>query len=531
LSRARPLFAVLLAVAAFSRLAGAPLDTVSTVCGLVAGKREEGIRVFLGIPYASPPTGALRWRPPAEPESWPGVRRALKYGPSCPQKKVPLFDVGRMDEGCLYLNIWTPAVSEDDNLPVMVWIHGGSLAFGSGGQSLYNGNALAKDSVIVVTINYRLGPLGFLAHPALTDESFEQSSGNYGILDQIAALEWVRSNIRRFGGNPDNVTIFGQSAGGLSVAVLMSSHRAAGLFQRAVCQSGAAPYQLRRLRDGTGRLFSAESVGVIFARKLGVAGRTDVLAAMRAKPWSAVLRAWDLTERELSGGVRLEFEVVDDLLIVDGNVLRDAPGRIFAEGRQACVPFLVGTVADEGTLFVPRQPKQAQAQYQEIAARLGSEFRARYAAGNAAHARPAVLRFVDDFFVSAARSVARGSTRTQPNTWLYHFTRETALGRDLGLGAFHGSELGYLFGTYPRRSLNAEDTAMSRILRDHWTNFARNGNPNATGSGAWGLRHGDLPEWPRYDSLDRHLILAVPPRTGQYLRQDACDFLDRARDW
>ncbi len=242
--------------------------------GPISGTFAEGVWSYLGVPYAAPPVGQLRWKEPQAVQGWKDVRACTEYGPACPQKddsEISAGDVGRTDEDCLYLNVWTPAAEPTDGLPVMVWIHGGGFTTGSGSIGLYNGEGLADRGVVVVTINYRLGPLGFLAHPSLSAEDQQGSSGDYGLLDQIAALEWVQRNIAAFGGDPDAVTVFGESAGGISVCDLMASPLADGLFDRAICESG--PYSDLTFPSGSIRdLEEAERMGRSYAAALGCAG-------------------------------------------------------------------------------------------------------------------------------------------------------------------------------------------------------------------------------------------------------------------
>ena len=249
--------------------------------GPISGKVENGVRIFLGIPYAAPPVGELRWKPPQEIASWAQERNSTDFSPSCPQPKQQ--DTGKFSEDCLYLNVWTTAKKPDERLPVMVWIHGGAFNFGSASQPEYNGKNLAKKGVVVVTINYRLGPLGFLVHPLLSKESAHNASGNYGLLDQIAALKWVQKNIAAFGGNPDRVTIFGQSAGSRSVSLLMISPLSAGLFHRAIAESGGPIIGSEYLSPAfSGNMANVSKMGQALTSRLGCDKADDVLAAMRA---------------------------------------------------------------------------------------------------------------------------------------------------------------------------------------------------------------------------------------------------------
>ena len=270
---------------------------IRTTLGPVTGIEIDSVSGYLGIPYAAAPVGELRWRPPAPPQPWKETRFMGNFGPACPQANVSLTpELEEMNEDCLNLNIWTPDTMPSKPLPVMVFLHGGGFARGRGSDPMYNTTFLSQKGAVLVTINYRLNALGFLSHPALTAESSLHSSGNYGLMDQITALIWIRKNISRFGGDPENVTLFGQSAGGASVIALMASPLAKGLFQRAIAQScGYAPAVIRHLSDTRGILDGAESLGLTFAEKLGVAGKENTLEEMRAKPWQEIVDAWEKT--------------------------------------------------------------------------------------------------------------------------------------------------------------------------------------------------------------------------------------------
>ena len=301
--------------------------------GRIEGTRQQGLAVYKGVPFAAPPTGALRWREPQAVLPWSGVRRADAFAPACMQtgSSMPGEPPPRVSEDCLYLNIWTPARDARQRLPVMVWIHGGGFTNGATALPLYGGDRLARRGVVVVTIAYRLGPLGFLAHPELTKESPGHGSGNYGVMDQIAALGWIQRNIAAFGGDPDRVTIFGQSAGAMSVSLLMASPRAARLFHRAIAQSGGV-FEPAQLAPGY-QLANAERDGAAYAASLGA----HSLAELRRLPAAALL-----------GGSAAAVSHP----VVEPNVLPESPYDAFAAGHQADVPILVGSNADEARSLV-----------------------------------------------------------------------------------------------------------------------------------------------------------------------------------
>jgi para-nitrobenzyl esterase len=403
------------------RAAGTPVVLLTS--GPITGEEHDGVRSFKGIPFAAPPGGKLRWKPPQPPTPWTKPLACVKFSPACPQKGKDLYGpVGEMNEDCLYLNVWTPAKSASAKLPVMFWIHGGGFLFGSGGKPCYDGAELAKrGDVAVVSCNYRLGPLGFLAHPALTAESPHHASGNYGIMDQIAALQWVRKNIAALGGDPGNVTIFGQSAGGVSVCALMASPLAKGLFHRAIVHSGSAPGNLHDLA-------AMESLGVEFTKRLGA----NDLKAMRAKSPDELLAAAKKNTGRVGEGTQ-------DHLCIDGYVLPESLREVFAAGRQHNVPLIAGTTKDE-----------------------------------------------DRLFLAGVQAVIQAMAAIQPKTFSYEFRRTPDYAVAKNLGCFHGVELPYLFRYFPPiLQFNADDERLSDLMIGYWARFARTGDPNGGGAPAW----------------------------------------------
>ena len=319
-------------------------DIIQLHSGPISGEVEDGVRAFMGVPYAAPPVGELRWKPPQEVASWTQVRISRDFSPSCPQPRQQ--DNRKFSEDCLYLNVWTPVKNPGERLPVMVWIHGGAFNFGSPAQPEYNGKNLAQKGVVVVTINYRLGPLGFLVHPLLSKESDHNTSGNYGLLDQVAALKWVQKNVAAFGGNPDQVTIFGQSAGSRSVSLQMISPLSAGLFQRAIAESGGPIIGSEYLNPVfNGNMANVSNMGQKLAAKLGCGKAEDALTAMRAKSAQEIVAAADCNTSVFEEG--LFFAPV-----FDGWVLPKDPLAAFSGGKQHDVPIIVGSTLNEGNLYL-----------------------------------------------------------------------------------------------------------------------------------------------------------------------------------
>jgi len=472
------------------------------VRGMAAGRTDE----FLGIPYAAPPVGPLRWRPPKPPAPWPGVRDATKYAPHCPQPASP-FGVASTSEDCLYLNVFTPRGHrhwDGRRLPVMVWIHGGALITGESDD--YDPAALVRRGVIVVTINYRLGALGFLAHPALASRP-GGPSGNYGLMDQQAALRWVQRNIRGFGGDPRNVTIFGESAGGLSVLSQLASPGARGLFSRAIVESGA--YNLTQAP-----LAAAEAAGKAFAAKAGCPSQTA--ACLRSLPVSAIL------DNEDFGGYTPD---------IDGRVLTQSLKTAFASGQFNQVPVINGSNHDEWRLFVGETELEGTpvtaANYQSmISATLGiSASAAAAVAGEyplSAYPSPAVALGAvgtDAIFACPALTVDQSLSAYVP-TYAYEFNDENAPELFLppvpgfSYGAAHASEIQYLFklrlAAFPT-PLTGPQRRLAAAMKRYWTNFAKRGSPSSSG---WSASSGWFggPRWPRFDSASQLMLSLVPPR-------------------
>jgi para-nitrobenzyl esterase len=497
----------------------------------VDGGRIEGVRAartwaFLGVPYAAPPVGDLRWRPPQAPRPWRGVRVCDHTAPICPQIAGSgiLGDRQKQSEDCLYLNVWTPARTFRERLPVMVWIHGGSFLSGSGSSPLYDGAQLAAHGVVVVTINYRLGPFGFFAHPLLTAESPHHSSGNYGLLDQRAALLWVRHNVAKLGGDPLSVTVFGESAGAASIIDHLVSPLGDALFDKAIVES--APY----VDDGiaiysTRPLETAERLGQRLSRRLGCAGKADELAALRAVPTDRLLAVGDPSQQLFPKGITYQP-------VVDRWILPDEPVDLLTAGEFHKVPLLIGSNRDEADIARPavaRSGRPLAALRRELrdvyvrqagrarAASILRVFPPSASGGTLAATLDTVTLTV---FTAPARHAADRMAAAGVATYRYLFSGAPLGGR---LGAFHGAELPYVFGNPLVASGYGLGGGLSETMMRYWTNFAAHGVPS--GGDASG---GDLATWPAWsvkgqDTLD----LGSRVRVLKGYQDRACDIVER----
>ncbi len=450
---------------------------VRTRYGTVAGSGSQGLRIFKGIPYAAPPVGELRWKPPAALKPWTGLRLAADFAPSCIQPSR----IQPQSEDCLYLNIWSPP--EPHNAPVMFWIHGGGYLAGSGSIPLYDGSALARLGAVVVTINYRLGIFGFLAHPNLSRESHQRVSGNYGLLDQIAALRWVQENIAAFGGDAKNVTIFGESAGAGSVSCLLFSPLARGLFHRAIAESGALDDQLKDLHNPAGGIESAEHQGVEVSRLLGCTGpkaldcMRDMNDRLMAKMLPPAISCLECTERDTYGPV------------VDGYVIPAQPHDLLRDRKLNPATVLTGSNRGEGTIVIGLRPVPDVEGYRAwMAARFKDQapkVLQTYPAASNDAVRSAIREvYTDSWYLCPSRSLA-AAVKT---AYLYQFSRVRP-GSEMR--SAHGSELPYVFDTLkpgPGR-IEEIDRKLAALMSAAWYRFASKGDPNGDG----------LPEWPRYD--------------------------------
>lgn len=434
--------------------------------GIVRGVTTVDVTAFKDIPYAAPPIGPLRWRPPQPPLAWRGERDGSAFGAACPQTWKGAAP-GPESEDCLTLNIWTPAGGDAAPRPVMVWIHGGAFKIGTGSTDFTSGAPYAQRGIVMVSINYRLGWLGFFAHPALHGAAGE-AEGNYGIMDQIAALRWVQANIAAFGGDPRRVTIFGESAGGISVNLLMAAKAARGLFSAAIAQSGFGRSVLIPIRGDQ----SAEEEGAAFARSLGIEGAdAAALAALRALPVEALTRP---------GPSPLGSPTV----MVDGNVLTDQFEAIFARGEEAPVPYVTGGVSWEASLLPLLTANPAW-----LAGRIRAGFpKALELYGFDADPAQAAADFITDFYETESdRHMARLHARAGHPAFVYRFDYLPASQRAALHGVAHGIDVLYAFGSLPKRALNligipvaAEtppDRAISTAMIDRWAAFGLTGAP------------------------------------------------------
>lgn len=509
--------------------AGVSDTRIFTAAGVIEGERgSDGLGVFRGVRFAEAPIGSRRWRNPEPVAPFSGVVATRQFGPNCFQIGSEfLVDTSltqNLSEDCLTLNVWTPTANASANLPVMVWIHGGGNNTGAGSQASFDGADLARqENVVVVTINYRLGPMGYLAHRLLNAETPTGTSGNFGLRDQILALGWVESNIARFGGNPGLVTMFGESAGGVNVCNLIASPLASGLFDRAIMQSGSCRNSLQLL-SGTTPLEpqSAIALGDRAAGLLGCANVTDVLACMRAVPVAQIyqLLAPATGEFPVSGVQTTTADVYGP--IVDGTVLPQTPAARILTGAHNVVPVLLGSNNNEAGLFRSANIVLAGTvnAYQASVARLfganAPRVLAAYPASTDAQALPAFERlFTDLNFTCVTRAAARAFGGFAGPVWLYEFNRFPPALQNLG--AFHGLEIGYVFGTFNPQTFQAADTTLSNAMQGYWAQFARAGNPNGGGRA----------NWPAFTNAgDANVTLASPIDSATGLRRAECDLLD-----
>lgn len=494
-----------------SRAAVAQGLVVAVSEGQLQGDSKNGVAVFRGIPYAQPPVGELRWRPPIPAKPWHGVREATKFASECAQN--PIWGHPKVvDEDCLYMNVWTPAMPPSPPKPVMVWIHGGGNVAGSGNENFEN---LARHGVVLVSFNYRLGVFGFFAYPALTDESPHHSSGNYGLMDQILALQWVQQNIARFGGDPANVTIFGESAGGMDVNLLMTAPAAKGLFRRVIAESGS-------VLMGAWGLGESEQQGLLVAKDTGItATGPSALKSLRSATTEQLLEAHAKYVAPRNG-------VPDHLGVnVDGWVLPEVPAKVFDAGKQNPAALIIGINSREfGGISAADTNKAIDKDYGPLAAKALPLYGLAVEDGKVTEQAPDLLYgnagaqwLTDKTFRCPAIVVAGWNSATQP-TYLYQFER-AAPGRE-AIGAIHASEVVYVFGNLAlpapdRPEYAPADFAVSRAMQEYWTNFAKTGDPSGTPTK-------DLPQWPQYTTSKQQFLAfqSNGPAVETKLREAQC---------
>lgn len=487
----------------------APLQ-VKVEQGMLQGKSEDGLAVFKGIPFAAPPVKELRWKAPQKPDRWEGIKQATEFAPSPYQPGNP---AAGKSEDCLYLNVWTPAKSPTEKLPVMVWIYGGGFSFGTTADPNTTGSHLARKGVIVVSVAYRVGQLGFLAHPELSAEDANKVSGNYGLLDQIAGLKWVQQNIEAFGGDPGKVTIFGESAGGISVSMLCASPLAKGLFQGAISQSGGSFGPTRATTypgENMKTLQQAEADGLAYAQTVN-APSLDKLRELDAEKLPMGMNmggAWP---------------------IIDGHVLPADQYKLYNEGKYNATPVLIGYNSDEGLSFTREKNPE--------------EFRANVEKRYGKYAAPLLAAYPlsKDGIPKSARDLSRDaafgwhtwtwanlqSQGNNENVYLYYFDQQPEFPKDsprYGQGSPHGQDVAYVFQTLDVKNpdISASDIKLADLISTYWTNFAKTGNPNGKG----------LPEWPVFKVKNpKAMYLKSSPHVGPVPDEKALNVLDSYYKW
>ncbi len=457
--------------------------TLTTRDGRIRGVKKNAIYSFKGIPYAAPPLGQRRWQAPQAAIPWTGIKDGSQYRLIAPQ---PLYPVGSFfkqpnypqSEDCLHLNIWTSSPQTSEKKAVMVWIHGGYFNYGGGALPHYDGTRLAEKGVVVVTINYRLGVLGFLGHPALSEASPQGVSGNYGLLDQIAALQWIKANISTFGGDPNNITLFGESAGAWSISLLVVSPLAKGLFHRAIAQSGGATGPTPYLKEEKYGKLSGEKAGLRFAKAAGASS----LSALRDLSVAEILKV-----TQLAGFYTEPY--------VDGWFLPDEPRFLMEQGALHQVPILLGSNQDEATAFAdPRSlPTTAEEFITSLHQKYG-DLAPKILEGYPVEKDSDVLkahlnRLGDQLFTLSMRHWARRSAQHQIPTYLYYFTRIPNIPKKTYYGSYHGAEIPYAFGNLDQIPVegifDSDDHDLSHHIMTYWTEFAKTGAPSTTASLTW----------------------------------------------
>jgi para-nitrobenzyl esterase len=516
------LLSIAVSLQAFSQTT--PSTVVKVDGGLVEGTVENGITIYRGIPFAAAPVADLRWRPPQPIKNWEGILKAVTFAPACSQQPGVLttgFTKYGFSEDCLYLNIWKPNEISDKKLPVMVWIHGGGFTSGSASSAFTTGEKLAEKGVILVNISYRLGVFGFLAHPELTAESENHVSGNYGLLDQIAALNWIQHNIEAFQGDPNNITIFGQSAGGISVSILAASPLAKGLFQRAICMSGGSFYPVSVNRDPDNYiqlLKGAEKLGVEFTKRMGANSIEELRKIDPEKFLSDPM--------SLIGGI---FPIVDEYVITGDQY------KLYEEGKYNGVPVMIGSTSDEGSLLVmAAKPGEYVDATRKRFDHLADKVLSYYPSGTDDITRRSMADLSRDLtfgWPTYAWATLQNKTSKFP-VYVYYFDQiqpPSLLTSFLKSNkAFHGSDCFYAFGSLKlyeqiiKTKYTHEDLQLSDTIMNYWTNFAKCGNPNGK----------ELPVWPIYqEGRPTVMYLKSESETGPYPNLEKIMVIDEYYSW
>jgi len=504
---------------------GDATSTMEIDGGSITGFVAEGVATYRGIPYAAPPVGRNRWREPQAVEPWDGVRHCDEFSAVCPQPRMgkahAIFaeTFENQSEDCLYLNVWSGAEAGETHRPVMVWVHGGALYRGAADNPGFDGAALAKKGVVVVSMNYRLGVLGFLAHPELTKESPNDSSGNYGLLDQIEALRWVNRNIAQFGGDPDNVTVFGESAGGWCVSLLVATPMTDGLIHKAIGQSGGAFDPMPRLREDANHLVSSERAGEELIGVVIGEDRTQTLEHLRE------LDPKELMIPFIMGHAGRSARPCAN---VDGYVFNEDVYTLFRKGRVKNIPTIVGSNRDEGTgLSGPFAPSSLQGLKDMYAPLLGEhifdEWCEVYNVKEDSDAQRAYLEGQRDlFFTWHMRTWARYASELDPNVYQYFFTHVPPIAESETYGAFHCAEITYAFNVVDKMDwATGTDVDLADTMSSYWVNFADTGIPNGRG----------LPEWKRFDTESEFCLeMCETPEHISKLLKAECDVCEKYFD-
>jgi para-nitrobenzyl esterase len=492
---------------------------VKTIYGSIQGISKDSVFVWKGIPYAKAPIGNLRWQPPQNPDNWIGIRKADTYGNICPQTGYgpnSIYEIPpqKMSEDCLYLNIWTNNISEEKK-PVLVWIHGGSLSREGGTSPQYLGKNLAKKGIVYVSFNYRLNAFGFMAHPNLSAESEDGVSGNYGILDQIKALEWIQKNIAAFGGDSNNVTIAGESAGGWSVTLLVATKKAKGLFQKAIAQSGAYLWPGPHLKDAKNGYSSGEREGTEFMSKLGAKSLRD----MRNIPSEDIVNLFFSKNNSLSSEP-----------LIDGYLFKEDIRDTYLKGAHNKVDVITGSNSDEWSLWVPKNlPTNPKEYIDQIAKKYpGREelFLEAYPIKDSASIWNAYANFQSDQYIHLHdRNWAKRMDKSGSRVYMYYFSKTPLERYPKKYGAFHGAEISYALnniendpGPIGSGIISNSDKNYADKVSDYWVNFVKTGNPNGE----------NLPDWPLWNpQTENYLNFDNQIEVKNQLLKDRLDALER----